>query len=147
MHIKELMSKDLVSVKLDDSLAHVKHLFETHSFHHLVVVAENKVVGVISDRDLFKAISPNLGSASETSKDLASLNKRVHQIMTRKPITIEPNKGMFHAIVLFNRHQISCLTVVDEQQKPLGILSWRDLLKYIEKNQISRRQSLINHSE
>lgn len=141
MHIEDIMTKNLVVVKLDDTLAHVKNLFELKGFHHLGVVEGGKLMGVISDRDLLKAISPNLGTASETMKDVACLNKRVHQIMSRKPVTIEAHKGMFHAIQMFNRHKISCLPVVDAQQKPVGMLSWRDIMRYIEKHQMERKFS------
>lgn len=141
MEIRQLMTHPVDVVKMDDSLAHVKNLFELKGFHHLAVVDKGHLIGVLSDRDLLKAISPNLGSPSETSKDMMCLQKRVHQIMTRNPITIETEDGMFHAIRLFNRHDISCLPVVNKQQKPIGMLSWRDILQFIEKNQIERHQA------
>ncbi|WJG09435.1 CBS domain-containing protein [Aliiglaciecola sp. LCG003] len=141
MQIKTIMTPDVVTVTMDDTLAHVKRLFELNSFHHILVVAEAKLVGILSDRDLFKAISPNINTSGETNKDLATLNKRVHQIMTRKLITIDAEKGMFHAIQLFNRHKISCLPVVNSDNKPIGILSWRDILYFIEKNQLERHKT------
>ena len=133
MEIAKLMTHPVDVVKMDDSLAHVKNLFELRSFHHLAVVENGQLVGVVSDRDLLKAVSPNLDSPSETMKDLLTLNKRVHQIMTRDLITINVEQGMFHAIRLFNRHNISCLPVVNEQEKLIGMLSWRDILRFIEK--------------
>lgn len=138
MEIKKLMTHPVDVVKMDDSLAHVKNLFELRSFHHLAVVENGNLVGVLSDRDLLKAVSPNLGSPSETTKDLMSLSKPVHQIMTRNLITISIDEGMFHAIRLFNRHNISCLPVVNTHKKLVGMLSWRDILRFIEKNQIER---------
>ena len=116
------MTKRIVSVHMDDTLAHVKHLFDTHKFHHLLVVEENKLVGVLSDRDLFKALSPNAGTPSETTKDAASLHKRVHQIMSRDLVTIPPRAGLLKAVKLFNEFRVSCIPVVDDNVKPLGIL-------------------------
>lgn len=145
MDIKQLMTHPVDVVKMDDSLAHVNNLFELRGFHHLAVVERGKLIGVISDRDLLKALSPNLGSPSETLKDMMCLNKRAHQIMTRHPITIKLDQGMFHAIRLFNRHNISCLPVVNENDKPIGMLSWRDILRFIEKNQIERHSQ--NHQD
>lgn len=138
MEIEQLMTHPVDVVKMDDSLAHVKNIFELRSFHHLAVVENGKLVGVVSDRDLLKALSPNLGSPSETAKDLMCLNKRVHQIMTRDLITIDVDHGMFHAIRLFNRHNISCLPVVNDKGKLIGMLTWRDILRFIEKNQMDR---------
>lgn len=126
------MTHPVVKVTMDDTLSHVKNLFDQQGFHHLLVVEQHKIVGVISDRDLLKSISPNLGKASQTDKDMASLNKRVHQIMTRDLVVIDHNQTLFKAIQLFNRNSISCLPVVDSSNKPVGIISWRDIFKHLE---------------
>lgn len=133
MTIEKIMSKTIVSVEMDDSLAVVKEIFENVHFHHLLVVESGKLVGVISDRDLLKAISPNIGTAAELSRDLVTLNRRVHQILTRKPITLTPESGIYDAIAIFNRHNISCIPVVNKDNTPVGIVSWRDILKVINK--------------
>jgi len=138
MSVEEIMSDSIVSVELDDSLKTVKEIFDNTNFHHLLVVASGKLFGVISDRDLLKALSPNIGTKFETEKDSASLNKRVHQIVTRKPVVLERSAGLYDAIHLFNNHKISCIPIVDDQHKPAGIVSWRDILKYIEHAQENR---------
>ena len=129
MSVEETMSKTVVTVEMDDSLRMVKEIFDNTRFHHLLVVESGELVGVISDRDLLRALSPNIGMAAETAKDAASLNKKVHQIMTRKLVTIGQNAGIFDAIEIFNDHGISCIPVVDAEGKPVGIISWRDILK------------------
>lgn len=139
MLTQDIMTKRIVSVHMDDTLEHVKHLFDTHKFHHLLVIEKNKLVGVLSDRDLFKALSPQAGTPSETTKDAASLHKRVHQIMSRDLVTISPKAGLLKAIKLFNEFHVSCIPVVDENIKPIGILSWRDIFAFVEKNQQQKR--------
>ena len=129
MLIQEIMTKKVVTVEMDDKLSVVKDIFENSKFHHLLVVEEGKLFGVVSDRDLLKALSPNLGTMTETYKDAATLNKRVHQIMTRKPITLKPSATVKDAVSLFNQHRISCLPIVDDEFRPVGILSWRDILR------------------
>ena len=137
MIIEKIMSKNVVTVEMDDSLKVVKDIFDNTRFHHLLVVESGKLFGVISDRDLLKALSPNIGTASETTRDLAALNKRAHQILTRKPITLSPKSGIYDAIEIFNNHSISCIPVVDEEHKPIGLISWRDILKVIEENTLT----------
>ncbi|MFT5713194.1 MAG: acetoin utilization protein AcuB [Glaciecola sp.] len=132
MSIEKIMSKRIVTIEMDDSLGVVKNIFDNSRFHHLLVVESGILHGVVSDRDLLKALSPNIGTASETPKDLATLNKRVHQILSRKPITLTPMAGIYDAIDIFNNHSISCIPVVDEAQKPVGLISWRDILKAID---------------
>jgi acetoin utilization protein AcuB len=129
MSIKQIMSKNVVTVEMDDSLRMVKEIFNNTRFHHLLVVESGKLFGVISDRDLLKALSPNIGTVSETVSDTATLNKRVHQIMTRKPVVLEQNAEIFEAIEIFKNQNISCIPVVDDEYEPVGIISWRDILK------------------
>lgn len=123
------MSENLVTVELDDKLAVVKETFENLKFHHLLVVENQKLLGVVSDRDLFKALSPNIGTSVESYKDAATLNKMVHQIMTRNPIVLHEDATVDDAIVLFKTHSISCIPIVNNDNRPVGIVSWRDIIK------------------
>ncbi len=134
MTVDTIMSRNIVTVEMDDSLKVVKEIFDNTRFHHLLVVEAGKLIGIVSDRDLLKSLSPRIGTSSETAQDISSLNKKVHQIMTRNPISLTSGAGIFDAITTFNRNNISCLPVINEQQQPLGILSWRDILKTIEQN-------------
>ena len=127
--VHRIMSVSPVTVRMDDALSRVKELFDSHHFHHLLVVDGERLVGVVSDRDLLKALSPHIGTVSETARDLASLNKRVHQIMSRHPIVLRPTASIREAIEIFNTHAISCIPVVDAENRPVGIVSWRDILK------------------
>jgi acetoin utilization protein AcuB len=130
MALRDIMTGRIVTVEMDDKLEVVKDIFDTMSFHHLLVVdAQKTLCGVISDRDLFRALSPYLGSAAETARDLATLNKRVHQIMSRQPITLRPEAPVADAVNLFLAHRISCIPIVDAAFKPVGIVSWRDVIK------------------
>jgi acetoin utilization protein AcuB len=129
VRIEQLMTKKVVAVEMDDSLRMVKDIFDHIKFHHLLVVESGKLFGVISDRDVLKALSPTLGTIAETAKDTAILNKKAHQIMTRKPIVLPPEADVYEAIAIFNVHNVSCIPVVDTAQHVKGIVSWRDILK------------------
>jgi acetoin utilization protein AcuB len=129
MTIERIMSSRVVSVEMDDKLSVVKEIFDKLRFHHVLVIEGGKLVGVVSDRDLLKALSPRLGTLSESGSDSATLNKRVHQIMSRKPITLRSGASLMDAVQVFTAHRISCIPIVDHDDMPIGILSWRDLLK------------------
>jgi acetoin utilization protein AcuB len=140
MLVDKIMTKRVVSVELDDTLRTVKHIFEQGSFHHLLAVEKGKLYGVLSDRDLLKAISPRIGTLNESAQDIATLNKKVHQVMSRKPVSIAPDTNVYQAISLFNQHRISCLPVVDDNNHPVGILSWRDVFRAIEDTQNKKKK-------
>lgn len=124
-----IMSRRLVTVTMDDTLATVQQLFKEHRFHHLLVVEDRTLVGIISDRDLLKALSPNIGTLSETDRDRATLNKRAHQIMTRNPVSVRPTTPLATAASLMLEKKVSCLPVTSDEHRLEGILSWRDILK------------------
>jgi acetoin utilization protein AcuB len=129
MLVKDIMSRNVVTVGLDDTLALVKEIFDHSKFHHLLALEKGELLGVVSDRDLFKALSPNIGTNIETYKDTATLNKRVHQIMSRKPKILREDATVEAAIDLFNEHPISCIPILSADDRLVGILSWRDILR------------------
>ena len=133
MKIKQIMSKKIVTVGMDDNLSVVKEIFDNASFHHLLVVGRGHFFGVISDRDLLKSISPNAGTISETRNDHATLNKKAHQILTRKPVTLTPECDVYDAVEVFHEHAISCIPIVNDEKYPIGIITWRDVLSAVRK--------------
>lgn len=125
----DIMSSPVVTVTLDDNLFVVYDVFESTKFHHVLVVEDKRLFGVVSDRDLLKALSPNIGTAAEKSSDTATLNKKVHQVMSRKPISIKPDANIYKALEIFEQHNVSCIPVIDDDAIPVGIISWRDIVK------------------
>ena len=115
--VRAIMSTRAVTVTMDDSLARARELFNEHHFHHLLVVQGPTLLGIISDRDLLKAVSPNIGTLSETDRDRATLNKRAHQIMSRKLITVAADTTVEAAARLLLEHRVSCLPVVTTTER------------------------------
>ena len=130
MTVEAIMSRRVVTVEFDDRLALVKEIFDATGFRHVLVVENEKLYGVVSDRDLLRALSPYIGSATECSRDTDTLNKRVHQVMSRKPITLHANDEISGAIKLLLDNRISCIPIVDDDFKPIGIVSLRDILQW-----------------
>lgn len=131
MQVEKFMTSRVVTIGFDDTLATVREIFAQASFHHLLVVEEGKLQGVVSDRDLLRAISPFIDSVVESERDLGTLKKRVHQIMSRQPITLRPESSLSEAVALFLANKISCIPIVDAEFRPVGIVSWRDVLRYL----------------
>ena len=130
MLLNKIMTTRLATVEMDDKMSVVKDIFDSMGFHHLLVVGDDKTLrGVVSDRDLLRALSPFVGTPAETTRDVASLNKRVHQIMSRQPITLKADGTVNDAVALLLDHRISCVPIVDERFRPIGIVSWRDILR------------------
>jgi len=132
MKIEELMSTDIICINMDEKLSIVRKLFIEHKFHHLMVINNNKeLIAVISERDYFKATNSNLELPSANKKDLDMLNKRVHQIVSRKLVSINQSTSFGAAIKLFHEENVSCLPVVNSRNKAVGIVTWRDILTWL----------------
>ena len=127
--VEDIMSTRVVTVEMDDSLEILRDIFRKVRFHHLLVVDNEKLVGVISDRDLLRAMSPYVGTMSETTRDRATLDKRAHQIMSHYPITIRKSCTLEEATRLMLRRGVSCLPVTNPQKGIEGIVTWKDLFK------------------
>ncbi len=128
--LENLMTPHAVTVGPDDSLRAVREHFHSHHFHHLLVVEKSRLIGVISDRDLLKNISPFIGhDFTERPQDLATLNKRAHQVMSRHLITASPATLLEMGIQLILGHDVSCLPIVNDHMHPLGIVTWHDILR------------------
>ncbi|MBV6471468.1 MAG: Inosine-5'-monophosphate dehydrogenase [Nitrospirae bacterium] len=127
--VQAIMSRRLVTVAMDDSLARARELFNEFHFHHLLVVEGRELVGIISDRDLLKAVSPYVGTMSETDRDRATLQKRVHQIMSRTLVTVTLHTSVMAASQLLLENRVSCLPVLTTAGHLEGIVTWRDLLR------------------
>jgi len=123
------MKTEVTCIDMDTPLSRIQELFNHVSFHHLLVTEQNILHGVISDRDLLKSISPYAGTSSELPRDAATMNKRAHQIMSRKPVTIRADSTVSSAIDLLLKQGISCLPVVDKDNKVEGIVTWKDLIR------------------
>lgn len=129
--IRQIMSDSVVTVGVNDTLETIRQIFSHAKFHHLLVIENDVLVGVISDRDLLKALSPNLDTPAETLEDITTLEKRASEIMSTELVVLGGNATVGDAVDIFNQHMISCIPVVGDANKVLGIVSWRDILKAI----------------
>jgi len=50
--------------------------------------------------------------------------------MTRQPMTLRPHSAVSEAVTLLLTHRFSCVPIVDDEGRPAGIVSWRDVLKF-----------------
>jgi len=110
--VSDIMTRDVTTVTMDDTLGWVRDIFDTKRFQHAVVTEHGRVVGVISDRDLLKHISPFIGKMHERSVDTASLNRKVHQVMSRHLVWVRPETSIRKAARFLVDNNVSCLPVL-----------------------------------
>jgi CBS domain-containing protein len=124
--VAEVMTHDIMSMLPSQNFADVVGMMASQSFHHLLVVdAEKRLRGVISDRDVLRALS--------RTPDWSS--KSVSEIMTAEPLTAGPDMPISAAISSMLAKRINCLPVVGADGRVCGILTSTDLLRAYEKVQ------------
>ena len=124
----DLMSGPPITVGLDATLGTVRQVFVSHGVQHVLVVEDSVLRGVVSDREVLRALSPYLDTASEQARDLQTLRRPVHQVMDHHPVTVRPDAGLDEVARLFASDRFSWLPVVEAGGHPLGVITWRDLL-------------------
>ena len=132
LRVSEIMTTRVVTIGLDDTLQTARELFARHGFHHLIVLENGRPFGVVSDRDLLRHLSPFLGVPNaQRQQDVATLKRRMHQVMTRELISVPPDCTVAAAARLMIERKVSCLPVIAEDQGLIGILTMRDVVRYV----------------
>ena len=118
--VADVMTGKVVTLSPHHSFNDVANLMNDRYFRHCVVVDQGgMVVGVISDRDILRALARNPNSRS----------KSLDQIMTKQPITVKRNTAIIDAVGKMLAKRINCLPVIDDEGGVCGIVTSTDLLK------------------
>jgi acetoin utilization protein AcuB len=132
MRIEDVMTREVISAGLDDTLEHVRSLFTRYRFRHLPIVGDTgELVGIVSDRDILANVSPFAGTINERAADANSLRRKVHQVMTRNPQTIDPRERAERAALVMLHQRISALPVVSQGGELVGIVTMRDVVRVL----------------
>lgn len=132
MNISEIMTQPVLTVGLDDSVSDIEEIFIKSKVRHILVVEEGELFGVVSERDLLRAMNPYLEARIYTTRDLAALNQRVHQIVIRKPIALNVNASIDDVINTFKNIRVGCIPILDDNNWPVGVVTRGDIFKFFD---------------
>ena len=128
MQVCEIMSKDIEVVDRNDNLRTVEERMATKQLRHLPVLEQGEVVGMVTQRDLFKATMSSTMGYGEKAQKAYLQSVRVKEIMTSPVVTISPDISVAAAAEMMITRGIGCLPVVDDQQL-IGLVTKTDLLR------------------
>lgn len=101
-----------------------------------VLTARGRPVGLVTEADLLRKEQLQRDPDGQHSVHLSYRARRAiataetaGEVMSRDPATVRPGATAAEAARLMDRHQVSCLLVVDDDMKLLGVVSPRDLLR------------------
>jgi CBS domain-containing protein len=115
-------------------MSKARELFEAHLFHHLPVVEDDQVVGIISKSDYAKLLHGFTlfqTRSSETYNEAVFRSILVGEVMSSPVITLNPDDTLELAARIFRENLFHALPVVDKKSHLLGMLTPYDLLEYV----------------
>lgn len=131
MFVSRSMTRRVITVGPEATLFEIQDLMSQNRIRHVPVVdADNKLIGIVSDRDLRSALPFRYVQEGISPEEKAKLQRlRAKDIMTRKVMTISPGYTIQDALLMIQNAKVGALPVVDEEGRLKGILSVRDLLR------------------
>ncbi|RJX35110.1 MAG: CBS domain-containing protein [Desulfurivibrio sp.] len=130
MYIARHMTSPAVTVSPDTLLPAVREIMNTRKFRHLPVVdEEQRLIGMITDRDLRSAYPSSLLPEDKRLAILENVARtEVRSIMSRNIIAITPLSTLDDGLYFLSKEKIGMLPVVDDEQQVIGVFSVQDLM-------------------
>jgi acetoin utilization protein AcuB len=129
MKVKELMTKEVLTVSPLDKIDRVFFLIHFENIRHVPVLDKGKLVGMLSDRDLKKVLGPTKKVVEKSDGTTVTIvSRQVRTLMNRKLVTIEPEQRAADAAAIMAKKKIGSLPVV-HKEKLVGIITATDILK------------------
>jgi len=131
MRVRELMQTEVRTVDEAEHIDVAEELMREGVIRHLPVVSGQRLVGIVTQRDLFRAgISAAVGV--EPGSEQARFAKiPVRRVMTLQVLHAHPDADLGAAVDLMLRERIGCLPVVEGEQRLVGLLSETDCLRHL----------------
>lgn len=129
--VSTIMTTQLVTVGPKDTLMKVKEIFDTHRIHHIPVVHEKKIIGMISKADMLLFIQ----GVYQTPYDKMLENTRLlhyfaDDIMTKGLAKLEADDRINVAIEVFKENLFHALPVVKNGEL-VGIVTTFDIIRML----------------
>ena len=129
MLIKEWMSKNVITVKDDDSLSDAIHLFKKKIISTVPVLKDGDLVGIVTDGDVKKA-APSDATSLDKFEIMSLIDTvPIHSIMSKPVVTIEADHTIDEAARIMLSSGISGMPVLDKNKDIEGIITKSDLFR------------------
>jgi CBS domain-containing membrane protein len=129
--VADLMTKEVVTLDANDTLNVADDVMGLARIRHMPVIdGDDSVVGLLSQRDLFRgALARALGYGEFAQKKLYGMLK-VKEVMTNDVLTVAPTTPLVDAAKIMTDRKIGCLVVI-EAERLVGILTESDFVRLV----------------
>jgi len=131
MLVKNWMSKNVITIDVDDSMQNAIKLLKENKIRMLPVLKKGKLVGIVTDRDLKRA-SASDATTLDIHELLYLISKiKVKDVMTQDPITVPPDFTVEETAEVLLDNRISGVPVVDQGGNVVGTITQTDLFRVL----------------
>lgn len=130
MLVREIMTAPVVAIDADESIGAAIQVMQSGGFRRLPVTKDNRLVGIITDRDLRLATNSPLVLREKWYNDFVLDSIKVKSCMTENPITVSPDTPLLDAVKVMRRKKFGGLPVVEDGVL-VGIITETDLMDYL----------------
>jgi acetoin utilization protein AcuB len=132
MIVEQVMNSHPRTVQSRSSVRLALRILGAGEIRHLPVVDQERVVGIVSDRDL-RTILPSSFEKLERPHDVEGrLSQPISKVMTAEVLAVHPETELVDAIGVMVENRVGALPVVErETTKLVGIVSYVDVLKVV----------------
>lgn len=141
MTIAAIMTKKVLTITEDASVAALRPYFVEAKIQHVPVIdLTHRLIGIVSVKDYYRTLSGVADAASDKTTELFMQSRKVKHIMSSPVLSVRQECGILAAASLLLEKNISCLPVVDAQERLIGIVSWKDILRLIVRAQYKKQR-------
>ncbi|MFC2176021.1 CBS domain-containing protein [Bacteroidota bacterium] len=127
--VSKIMSTDIASVNVTQSIKDVSDIIDTRNIRHVPVVSGDEVIGMMSKTDLQKiSFVNNMEGESLSTAMYEALT--IEQVMTKELMTVQSSDTIHQVATTLSENEFHALPVV-EGGKLVGIVTTTDLIKYL----------------
>jgi CBS domain-containing protein len=127
--VRDIMSAEVTTLGRNDTLLLAKDIMNLGRVRHFPVVEDDELVGVVSQRDLYRASLGTVMQYGEKAQRAFLESVAVKEVMA-DPISISPDATVRDAARLMMEHKIGCLPVL-EDSRLVGIVTETDMLQVV----------------
>lgn len=128
--VSTIMTTDLITVSPEDSLKEVQSQFASRKIHHLPVVDDGQVVGIISKSDFLYFMRGYTNNETDAFINDSRLSAyQAKDIMTKGLAKVEPNDRINVALEVFKVNLFHAIPVVDNGNTLVGIVTTYDIIR------------------
>lgn len=129
MLVKEVMKTQLVTLNEDAKLGFANDIMYLGRIRHLPVVKGEHIVGILTQRDLYRAsLTSILTNWKENKEFLDSI--KVSEVMAKHVVTVAPDATIEDAAQIMIDKKVGALPVVRDKNKLVGLITETDVLQY-----------------